>query len=403
MSIEIKCPECGSEYHVAAHADGKQVRCKHCENVFVAVGQAPSFRTVPEQEILVEPEFDEPTSAGVRTVDVAGWRQESEEQLRGQESNQLLRQHRVPTWVWALFGMTLIVPCLCSGFVVLIVNSAGDEIAGEPGVTVSQANDLVEARSEHKTKLITQGPSWQDFDNAVPNKAEVVEFPSGKLKLFGWFAKPEGDGPFPAVLHAHGGFALGAQDFDDVRPYLDAGFAVFVPAWRGENGNPGDFEMYYGEVDDALAALEYLETRDDIDANRLYASGHSAGGTIVMLLAELAPQLKAVLACGACPDTQAITDWLDGPTDEFVPYDWENDHEGDLRSPARHIKDLKCPMLLTFGLPDDEVYMKQAIALKPVATKLGKTVEVFGFAGMDHYKALAPAIEQSIGFFRTHK
>lgn len=58
-------------------------------------------------------------------------------------------------------------------------------------------------------------------------------------------------------------------------------------AWRGENGNPGSFEMCYGEVTDAAAALDYLAVQSDMDPARLYAAGHSVGGAIVMLLSAV--------------------------------------------------------------------------------------------------------------------
>ena len=186
-----------------------------------------------------------------------------------------------------------------------------------------------------------------------------------------------------------------------MRPFVNAGFAVFAPAWRGENGNPGFHELYYGEVDDAVAALEYLATRPDIDASRLFATGHSAGGTIAMLLAEISPRLRGAMACGGCPDMQAFTDAFGQPMSDEAPFNFKNPLEGDLRSPGRHIRDLKCPLALYFSPTDDAMYLTQATELEKKARELNKRVTVESIAGADHYTALAPAVQKAIAFFRS--
>src|SRR5690606_1656554 len=128
---------------------------------------------------------------------------------------------------------------------------------------------------------------------------------------------------------------------------------------RGENGNPGSYELCFGEVGDAAAALDWLAARPDIDATRLFASGHSVGGTIAMLLAETSPRLRGAMACGGCPDMQSLTEAFRQPVFD-APYNWQNPIEGDLRSPSRHIASLKCPLALYFALPDDQMYSTQA-------------------------------------------
>ena len=47
-------------------------------------------------------------------------------------------------------------------------------------------------------------------------------------------------------------------------------------ALRGENGQPGAFSMFYDEVEDVLAAAEYLAKLPDVDPARVFVSGHSA-------------------------------------------------------------------------------------------------------------------------------
>jgi predicted acyl esterase len=47
--------------------------------------------------------------------------------------------------------------------------------------------------------------------------------------------------------------------------YADRDFVVLSPGWRGEAGGEGQPEIYWGEVDDALASIEYLAKLDIVD------------------------------------------------------------------------------------------------------------------------------------------
>jgi len=44
----------------------------------------------------------------------------------------------------------------------------------------------------------------------------------------------------PAVLFVHGGFEMGAADWDMALPYWEAGFVLVLPMLRGENGERRD-------------------------------------------------------------------------------------------------------------------------------------------------------------------
>jgi dipeptidyl aminopeptidase/acylaminoacyl peptidase len=258
---------------------------------------------------------------------------------------------------------------------------------------------LADARRQHPTVLSDAGSSPQEFDEVSPAGVERITFDSDGRTLFGWLGKPPGDGPFPAVLHIHSGFALGATDFDEVRPLVNAGYVVLVPSWRGENGNPGNFELCRGEVDDALAALDYLSGRPEVDPRRLFATGHSIGGISAMLLAELSPNLRGVMACGAIPDMQTLFDRGMGIELPKMPFDPHSRLEGDLRSPARHVADLKCPLLLCYGSKEGQLPRHQADLFQQSAAQRGKRVQIEAFAGANHLTAFAPAVARSIEFF----
>src|ERR1700724_4160590 len=71
----------------------------------------------------------------------------------------------------------------------------------------------------------------------VLSAADIVVFPSGEITLHGALYKPEGSGPFPAVVYNHGSAAgmLSKQAFDALGPvFARHGWVFFRPYRRGQ-------------------------------------------------------------------------------------------------------------------------------------------------------------------------
>jgi dipeptidyl aminopeptidase/acylaminoacyl peptidase len=67
--------------------------------------------------------------------------------------------------------------------------------------------------------------------------AETVTFQSGNITLHGLLYKPEGTGPFPAVLYNHGSAPgmLSTEAFEAIAPaYVERGWVFFAPYRRGQ-------------------------------------------------------------------------------------------------------------------------------------------------------------------------
>jgi len=256
---------------------------------------------------------------------------------------------------------------------------------------------LAQARQAHPTKLLQQGPSPQEYDNTVPAGVESITYPSNGRTLKAWLMRPTTPGKHPAVCFCHGGFALGSGDDEAPRAFVNAGYVVMLPSWRGENGNPGNFEFFFGEVDDAKAALDYLAQSPDVDASRLYATGHSAGGTMAMLLAEMDPRLRKAAACGGMASIRRFVELTKkAPFDAY--YDWKDPVENDLRSAGLHVSDLNCPLKLFYG-SDERALQSMAKPMLRSAEKAGKQVTLEVIPNADHSSALEPAVQQMITFF----
>src|SRR2546428_5983945 len=67
--------------------------------------------------------------------------------------------------------------------------------------------------------------------------ADNIAFPSGELTLHGVLYKPEGTGPFPAVVYNHGSAPgmLSSEASESVAPmYVGRGWIFFAPYRRGQ-------------------------------------------------------------------------------------------------------------------------------------------------------------------------
>lgn len=144
------------------------------------------------------------------------------------------------------------------------------------------------------------------------------------------FVRPAaGDGPFPVVLynHAHGGdYELGKRELIDGRgaladpPYAEAlteaGWAALAIDHWAFGGRQGHGEqhifanlLWEGRVMwgmmlyDSVRALDYLQSRDDVDSGRVATIGISMGSTMGWWLAALDERVRI------CVDICCLTEF----------------------------------------------------------------------------------------------
>lgn len=214
---------------------------------------------------------------------------------------------------------------------------------------VQVQSDFMSDRAAHPTTLLVKRPSPQDWPrDSIPDPVRTVRYPSAVGDLQGWIWDAPGPGPHPVVVYFHGGFAWGLDDLAVCRPFVEAGYTVFTPSWRGENGNPGNHEYFYGELDDALAAIRWIATQPGIDPKRISTFGHSAGGVLSGMIA-LVPDVEVEhtgSAGGIYPEASFDT------FDQFVPFDRKNVTERRLRGWVHYLGSMKRPHHAWIGRQD---------------------------------------------------
>ena len=137
----------------------------------------------------------------------------------------------------------------------------------------------------------------QNPQKPYPYNDEEVTFEnkSANITLTGSFTYPKGEGKFPAVVLVTGS---GPQDRDEslmnhkpflvISDYLTRnGIAVLRFDDRGIGKSKGNFTTATSEdfATDALAAVEYLKSRKEVDSKKIGVAGHSEGGIIAPMCA----------------------------------------------------------------------------------------------------------------------
>lgn len=260
-----------------------------------------------------------------------------------------------------------------------------------------QSEDYAKARTQFKTTLTSRGGSPQDWDPLVtPSGAAELVYQSGGHVLHAYVDPPPADGqPKPGVVFLHGGFAWGDGDWEMPQPYRDQGFVVMMPVLRGENGQTGDFSLYYDEVDDVLAATSAFAALPYVDETQLYIAGHSAGGTLATLTAMASDRFAALASFSGSMNQAGVGDW----DSDLLVYDEAIERETLMRSPEAFAKSFKCAAQLYYGSEEVDVFAAETRRTATTARSSGQNVQDIIVPG-DHFSSVEPAIRRSIIFFR---
>src|SRR5262249_9302147 len=156
---------------------------------------------------------------------------------------------------------------------------------------------LTEARRGYQAKPVRQASAREPVPEPPAGIFRLVRYESPAGKLAAYVSPDPRDGKkHPAIIWITGGDCNSidegcwkegpASNDQSASAFRKAGMLMMFPSLRGGNDNPGTREGFFGEVDDVLAAADYLAGQDYVDPKRIYLGGHSTGGTLVLLTAQ---------------------------------------------------------------------------------------------------------------------
>jgi uncharacterized protein len=132
---------------------------------------------------------------------------------------------------------------------------------------------------------------------------ERVTFKSGDVTIVGDYSVPDGGAakkPAIVVMHGFGGHRDGPQQRWSQAFYTGLGYAVLRFDFQGcgESGGERGWVLPFRQVSDAVAAIDFLTSRPEIDSERICLSGTSFGASVSVYVAGLDRRVAAVIGQG---------------------------------------------------------------------------------------------------------
>lgn len=253
---------------------------------------------------------------------------------------------------------------------------------------VPASQSLAQARAAHPMRIAVETRAGMPPPAPPEQVLRRMTYPAPAGEMAAYITPPPADGVrHPAILWISGGdsntidgFWLPADPDNDqtAAAFRDAGIVTMYPSTRGGNDNPGYREYFYGEIDDILAAAEYLAKQPHVDPDRIYLGGHSTGGTTVLLAAELSDRFRGVFSFGPVYDIRVYGDLLQAPiTDEM---------QARVRSPGYWLSSIRSPVFVFEGRVQGNTEDLKALA----KDNRNPQVKLWAVDGATHFSILAP-------------
>ncbi|HEX7350474.1 S9 family peptidase [Brachybacterium sp.] len=243
-------------------------------------------------------------------------------------------------------------------------------IAG--GAIIASASGIAVAphpvRIDPATGEVQALPNPADAVAQTGTLTEVAATAEDGTALRAWLRLPEGEGPHPLVVFAHGG-PWGSWNAWTYRwnpgPFVAAGYAVLLPDPAISTGygqsmiDRGQHELGGAPYTDILALTDATIARADIDAERTAFAGGSYGGYMANWVAgHTGDRFRCIVTHASLWDTATMGSTTDNSGWER-PMREQNAHF----NPKDSVADIVAPMLVIHGDKDYRVPIAQGHAL----------------------------------------
>lgn len=146
-----------------------------------------------------------------------------------------------------------------------------------------------------------------------PPRNEEPQNPS--FELNGSLCRPEGPGPFPAVIYNHGGSGgaqIGGAPAETCEALAEAGFVGFAPI-RSEEWTMEERLEY------VLETVDYVKSLDYVDSSRIGIIGFSQGGLLTFMAATQRSDFSAIVLMAMAANNKILEDYLPRAGDISAP------------------------------------------------------------------------------------
>lgn len=246
-------------------------------------------------------------------------------------------------------------------------------------------------RKQFKTQVSYDGDYRSPVGNSPDNVFKAVRFQSAVGQLAAMLTSDPKDGKkHPAIIWITGGDSnsIDGTSLSKAKPrandqsaaaYRKAGIVMMFPTLRGGNDNPGKHEAHFGEIDDVLAAADYLAQQPWVDPARIYLGGHSTGGTLVLMTAEASKRFRAVFSFGPVANLRDYGNMIP------VNFDKISYAEQVSRAPYYWLPSVQSPLFIIEGV-DGNIDSLESLRSK----SSNPNIQFLSVKGASHFTILAP-------------
>lgn len=235
----------------------------------------------------------------------------------------------------------------------------------------------------------------------VPARSRWFTSPGGE-RVQALVVTPEGDPPFPVVMHVHGGPEWHHRHRWDpeVQALVDAGFAVALVNYRGSTGYGIAFrerlhgDPWFPESEDVVACLDDLVAAGIADGDRAFFAGWSWGGCLACLAEVRTPDRWRGVFAGIPAADFVAAHWASMPTIRAYDaslYGGDPTELPDLwreRNPMTYVDQARAPLLVIAGEQDPRCPPEGITPFTDALRERGVDVTVEMYAAGHHANAV---------------
>ncbi len=280
--------------------------------------------------------------------------------------------------------------------------------------------NIADGKSHQLTHSLVGGVRSEDMV-----EPHLVHYPSkdGKWTISAFVYVPYNlprNGEHPAIIYVHGGpTAQTMNTFNRFVQYMaNQGYIVIAPNYRGSTGYGREFQhanlfdMGGGDLQDVLAAADWIKQTGYVDPKKLILMGGSYGGYMTMMGVTKAPELWAA----GVPIVPFVNWFTEIQNEDPVLQQSDLATMGDPeknkalyedRSPINFVDKIKAPLYLLAGGNDPRCPKEEAQQVVDAVKKRGGVVEYkvyenegHGFAKVenqiDAYKGVADFLKARV-------
>ena len=248
--------------------------------------------------------------------------------------------------------------------------------------------ELASGKSRQITQSLVAGVRSEDMVEPY-----LVHYPSrdGKWTISAFVYAPYNlprNGQHPAIVYVHGGpTAQTVNSFNRFVQYVaNQGYIVIAPNYRGSTGYGKEFQqanlfdMGGGDLQDVLAAADWIKQTGYVDPKKLILMGGSYGGYMTMMGVTKAPELWAA----GVPIVPFVNWFTEIQNEDPVLQQSDLATMGDVeknkaryqdRSPINFVDQIKAPLLLLAGGHDPRCPKTESQQVVDAIKKRGGVVD----------------------------